>query len=446
LLGIRPQPGEPVTIARVGSHRAEPRRARRAAPSAPVETDRHDHRHHSSPGHPAGHTHSHDLPEVEVAHGPRIAMLVVLAVVGLAVIGGIVGMWPDRGRVHDLAHSLDFAAPGVTFPQGTVDSVQPPCANGEATATCGNLIVTVDGRTVKVTASPDVLQSGLTKGDGVQLQRTPPAGGQPAAYSYYKTDRGTSLWLLVGLFVVVVLAVARLRGLMAIVSLFIGGLVIGGWLLPGLLSGHSPTLVGLVAAVAIMYVVLYLTHGPNLRTSAALLGTVGGLAITAGIGILAVHLTHLTGVSDESGSILTSVSGHLDFQGLMTCTVIIAGLGVLNDVTITQASAVWELRAASPGMTRRGLVLAAMRIGRDHIASTIYTILFAYAGTALMTLLVIQLYNRPFGELLGTEQLSEEIVRSLVSSIGLILAVPITTAVAALTVPGPRQPLSPDAA
>jgi uncharacterized membrane protein len=130
------------------------------------------------------------------------------------------------------------------------------------------------------------------------------------------------------------------------------------------------------------------------------------------------------------------VVGHLDFQGLMTCTVIVAGLGVLNDVTITQASAVWELRAAAPGLTRWRLWAGAMRIGRDHIASTIYTIVFAYAGTALTTLLVIELYDRPFLELVGTEQIAEEVVRSLVSAIGLVLAVPLTTAVAALTVPG----------
>ena len=171
-------------------------------------------------------------------------------------------------------------------------------------------------------------------------------------------------------------------------------------------------------------------------------GTLGGLGVTALLGFLAVRTTHLTGVADEGASILTSTVGHLDFQGLMTCTVIIAGLGVLNDVTITQAGAVWELRAAAPTMSRWRLWAGAMRIGRDHIASTIYTIVFAYAGTALTTLLVIDLYNRPFLELVGTEQIAEEVVRSLVSAIGLVLAVPLTTAVATLTVPGPVDPLA----
>ncbi len=404
----------------MGSHRAEPGHA---------------------PGHSHGHAHAHsELPDVQVSRVSRLVMLATLAVVAVAVIVGVIGLWPDRGKVHDLAHSFQFAAPGVTFPHGTVESVQRACATDSSggtgtSASCGNLAVKVAGETVAVPVAPEVLHSGLSKDEQVQLQRIPGSDGQPVTYSYYKTDRSGALWVLLVLFVVVVLAVARLRGLFALVGLAFGALVVGGWLLPALLSGRSPPLAALVASALIMFVVLYLTHGPSLRTSAALLGTIGGLAVTAGIGVLAVHGTHLTGVADEGGSILTSAGGHLDFQGLMTCGVIIAGLGILNDVTITQASAVWELRAASPTMTRRQLGLAAMRIGRDHIASTIYTILFAYAGTALMTLLVIQLYDRPFFELLGTEQLSEEVVRSLVSGIGLILAVPLTTLVAAATVP-----------
>jgi uncharacterized membrane protein len=388
--------------------------------------------------HAHGHAHAHSsAPEVSVAPGPKIALLAVLALAAVAVVVGIVGLWPDRAAVHRLAHSLDFAAPGVTFPHASVRDVQPACAPGaQATQTCGNLKVKVAGDTALVPVPPDVTHSGLERGSSVQLQRTP---GSPATYSYYSTDRSGPLWVLVGLFVVVVLAVARLRGLFALVGLAFGGLVVGGWLLPGLLGGHSPPLVGLVGSAAIMYVVLYLTHGVSLRTSAALAGTLAGLAATAGLGLASVRLTHLTGVADEGGSILTSAIGRLDFQGLMTCTVIVAGLGVLNDVTITQASSVWELRAAAPALTRWRLWSGAMRIGRDHIASTIYTIVFAYAGTALTTLLVIELYDRPFLELVGTEQIAEEVVRSLVSAIGLVLAVPLTTAIAALTVPGPAE-------
>ena len=133
------------------------------------------------------------------------------------------------------------------------------------------------------------------------------------------------------------------------------------------------------------------------------------------------------------------VGGDLDFQGLLTCAVIIAGLGVLNDVTITQASAVWELRGAGPQLSRREIFVSATRIGQDHIASTIYTIVFAYAGAALAVLMLIQLYGLPLTELLATEEIGQEVVRTLASAIALVLAVPVTTAIAALTVPGARS-------
>ncbi|MEX0427827.1 YibE/F family protein [Nocardioides sp. DS6] len=389
-------------------------------------------------GHTHGHAHDHDAPELDIARGPRLTVIGLLAVVAVAVVVGLVVLWPDQGRVDKVAHSLDFAAPGSTFPHATVIRTN-DCPSGQHTDGCGTLTVKVDGGgRARVPVGPDVLGSGLGPGDRVQLQQTPASDGRPASYSYFKTDRGSALWLIAGLFAVVVLAVARLRGLLAMVGLGVGLVVIGGWMLPGLLSGHSPVLVGLVGSAAILYVVLYLAHGVSLRTSAALLGTLGGLLVTALLGVVSVTMTHLTGVADEGAGVLTSVAGELSFQGLMTCTIVIAGLGILNDVTITQASAVWELRAAGPEQTRWQLWASAMRIGRDHIASTIYTIVFAYAGTALMTLLVIELYDRPLVDLLGTEQIAEEVVRSLVSAIGLVLAVPLTTVVAALTVPGPR--------
>src|SRR5690606_5866319 len=155
-------------------------------------------------------------------------------------------------------------------------------------------------------------------------------------------------------------------------------------------------------------------------------------------GVVAIGDARLTGISDETGAILASF-GALDFQALLGCALVIAGLGVLNDVTITQASAVWELRAASPRASRTAVFTSAMRIGRDHIASTIYTIVFAYVGTALILLMLLRVYDRPLIDLISTEQLAEEIIRTLVTSIGLVLAVPVTTAIAAV-IAAPRLP------
>jgi len=240
-----------------------------------------------------------------------------------------------------------------------------------------------------------------------------------------------------------VLVVARLRGLMALVGLGVAGVVLGGFAVPALLTGESAVPVALAAAAAIMYVVLYTTHGFSLRTSAALAGTLAGMGLTAVVGWWSVSSAHLTGVVDDGGRVLSTFAGTLSLQDLLIAAVVIAGLGVLNDVTITQASAVWELRAASPTMSRTRLFNSAMRIGRDHIASTIYTIVFAYAGTALTLLLAVSLYDRSWFELLGTEEIAEELVRAFASSIGLVLAVPATTVIAVAVVPGPRDPLGP---
>ena len=158
--------------------------------------------------------------------------------------------------------------------------------------------------------------------------------------------------------------------------------------------------------------------------------------MTTGLGALGVSMARLSGISSEETLALTNLLGDLDFPDILTCGLVIAGLGVLNDVTITQASSVWEVRAAGPHLSRGQLFASGMRIGRDHIASTIYTIVFAYAGAALSLLLLLSLYEQPLNLLLSTEQFSEEIIRTLGSGIGLVLSVPLTTGVAALTVAG----------
>ena len=394
-----------------------------------------------------GHGHSHRAghdDDVEVAAGPRTALLSLLAAALVVTVVGLVMLWPDGGEVDDLRGSVTFAGEGVSFPEATVDDVAPACESlTEPAEGCGTLSVTVadgtdEGTGVEVPVPPQVSAAGLGPGDRVELIRTPGAEGAPAAYAFFNIERSQSLWVLAGLFALVVLAVARLRGLMALLGLGFAGAVVGFFVVPALLTGGPPVQVAVVGAVAIMYVVLYTTHGFSIRTSSALAGTLGGIALTAAIGAWAVGDAHLTGVTDESGGVLTTYAGSLDFQALLVAAVVIAGLGVLNDVTITQSSAVWELRAAAPEMTRRAIFASAMRIGRDHIASTIYTIVFAYAGTALLLLLVVSPYDRPLTDLVGTDEIATEVVRSLTSSIGLVLAVPLTTVIAALTVPGPR--------
>jgi uncharacterized membrane protein len=375
-------------------------------------------------------------------------LLGFLVVVGLGTVVGLVMLWPDADAVADLGGEVEFAAPGVTFPYATITGVE-DCRAGAAApgVTCRQVTAELtsaqhQGEQVELTLQGPPAESGLTQGDSIQLMRIPAQGGEPEAYSFFGIDRTVPLGWFLTAFVVVVLVVARLRGALALVGLLFSGFIVLKFMLPAILVGEPGVQVTLVAASAIIYVVLYLAHGPTIRTSTALAGTLVGVAITGALGYAAVDTTRLSGVSDDTSAMLGAYADQLDFRILLTSAIIIAGLGVLNDVTITQSSAVWELRAAGPELTRRRLFSSGMRIGRDHIASTIYTIVFAYAGASLSVLLLLYLYNRPALEVLGTEDIATEVARTLCSAIGLVLAVPITTAIAALTVTGPVAPLA----
>lgn len=398
-----------------------------------------------------GHHHHHRLEEPEVRTGgvTRVLLLVFLGLAALTTLVGVWRLWPDQADVPDAPAAAEFAAPGVSFPRGDVVHVQPACkvepqdtqggspdAGYQPSETCGHMSVRLDHSesgqtTVRVDVQPEVVASGLRPGDRVQLVRQPPAEGQPALYSYFSTDRHVPLLWLAIAFAAIVVLVARLRGLMALLTLAFGGFVVVRFMLPALLAGEPGLWVALAGSSAILFVILYATHGFSVRTSTALAGTLLGVAITAVIGVYAIGDSRLTGIADESGSFLSGFVTDLDFPGLLTCGLILAGLGVLNDVTITQASSVWELRSLAPEATRRHVFTRAMSIGRDHIASTIYTIVFAYSGASIIVLLLLQIYHQPVLDLISSEVIAEEIVRTLASGIGLVLAVPITTAVAA---------------
>ena len=159
-----------------------------------------------------------------------------------------------------------------------------------------------------------------------------------------------------------------------------------------------------------------------------------GLAVTTLLAAWGTGSAQLTGTATEGSFQLYVLVPGLSLRALLLCGIVIAGLGALNDVTITQASAVWELHASAPGASARSVFARAMRIGRDHIASTVYTLAFAYVGTALTTLLLVSLFERSLVETLTAGEIAEEVVRTLVSSVGLVLAIPVTTAIGVLAV------------
>jgi uncharacterized membrane protein len=396
--------------------------------------------------HGHSHSHSHGDLDDELVTSPLARRVVIAAavIVGVLTLVGTALLWPDQSQVG----SVDYLGPGVTQHDASVVSVSKTCpvifSDADADPTtepypddCNELTAKVlsgeeMGSTVIVEAPPEVTRASLVAGDTVRLIRIPSEESGEPTYGYIGVDRNGHLGLMTVLFLVTVVAVARLRGALAVVGLVFAGFVIWRFMLPALLSGEAGWAVALSGSALIMYVVLYLAHGLSVRTTVALLGTLLGVGVTALIGAWGISGARISGIASEESGALFARTTEVNFSDLVLCAVIIAGLGILNDVTITQASAVWELRAAGPHLTRRELFRSGMRIGRDHIASTIYTIAFAYAGTSLALLALVSLFDRPLMDLLLDEGIAEEIVRTYASGIGLILAVPITTALGVL--------------
>jgi uncharacterized membrane protein len=203
---------------------------------------------------------------------------------------------------------------------------------------------------------------------------------------------------------------------------------------PSILDGHNPTAVALVTAAVIALVALYLTHGITEMITVALLGTFAALALTAILAAVFSNLANFTGFSSEDAFYLSIASAEVDVKGLVLAGIIIGSLGVLDDVTVTQVSAIWQLHQANPTFGARHLYKAGLVIGRDHIASTVNTLVLAYAGASLPLLLVFTQAGRHLGDVAAGELVAVEIVRTLVGSIGLVAAVPLTTGLAAYVV------------
>lgn len=358
--------------------------------------------------------------------------MVVMTIAAVAVVAMIL-LWPDADQVPK--DQNPYGAQGVTTVDATVTKVVPfGCNSGgegpdgtiEVTGDCARVTADVPDGTGTFELDASRYKAGIEKGDDIRLVRIQPTG-QEASYEFLDFQRGVPLVALAAIFAVLVVAIARWRGLFALVGIGVTLLAVTKFMLPAFLAGESPLAVAVVGSTVIMIVVLYLAHGISIRTTSALFGTLVGIAMTALIGVAATGWAQLSGVGSEDDQRLIATVPDISLSAIVAGTMVIAGLGVLNDVTVTQASAVWEMRALKPAARGAELFTSAMRIGRDHIASSVYTLVFAYAGSAMTILLLATAYQRGLADLATTEEIGQEIVRTLVGAIGLVLAVPITT-------------------
>lgn len=383
-----------------------------------------------------GHGHLHEkAPPI----APRTKRLLAWAVAPFvaATIVGVVVIWPTGPRA-----TLD---PQIGIPSELVDAevveISPtPCPGAEfgEEGNCkeAKMVLTSgeeEGRSVSLTITDDPSSPLLTEGDEIVLGRTE---GAPPHLEYFFADyqRDLPMVILAGIFALVVVALGRLRGLAALIGFVLSLAIIIFFVLPSILEGNNPLLVAIVGGSAVMLVALYMAHGPNVRTTTAVLGTLMSLIITGVLALIFVEATQLTGFTSEEAIFLQVSAGQVSVKGLLLGAIIIGSLGVLDDVTVTQASAVWEIHLANPSYGFKELYSSAIRIGRDHIASTVNTLVLAYAGASLPLLVLFNISGVSMGNVITGEIVAEEVVRTLVGSIGLVASVPITTSLAALVV------------
>jgi len=388
---------------------------------------------------------AHAHTDVPPREGPLLAAhRILLAVVAAAAVATVVAaavLWPT-GRDSGVARYL--GAPADLVPARVEHVELKPCfGTGAADGVrCREATVVPsegpdEGTAVVLQVAEGPGSPPVEESDRVVLGFTPDA---PPGSQYYLADfqRRAPMLVLAVLFASAVILLGRMRGFRALVGLGFTMVLLVTFLVPAVLEGESPVAVAVVAASAILLVNLYLAHGPTLATTTAVVGTLASLALIGVLAVAFVGATHLTGMGSEEASFLQAASSRVNLEGLLLGGVIIGSLGVLDDVTVTQASAVWELHAANPALGPAGLYRSALRIGRDHVASTVNTLVLAYAGASLPLLILLVEADRRVSDVLTGEVVAAEIVRTLVGSVGLVASVPITTALAAVVAGGGR--------
>ena len=440
------------------------------SPHGPPHGSPYGQSHSHGHGHSHGHAHSHG-PAAPVSRHLRKVVAAVLIPFALAVLVALVVLWPGGAPGHAHDHSgvgfdrPTFAAKVTKLAEvrcGDLNVRRPPAPSGGAGGsgggtgeesgggpsnagtrkTCHKATVEVTegkdkGRTFTEVVTPDATRT-YTVGQGVVVGYAEKAP-RDLQYSVVDANRDMPMVLLAVVFALVVVLVGRLRGVLALVGLVISFAVLTLFILPAILQGSNPLVVAVVGGSAIMLATLYLCHGLSARTSVAVLGTLVSLLLIGLLGSLFIGWAQLTGNTDDQTGLVHGLYPGIEIRGLLLAGVLIGSLGVLDDVTVTQTSAVWELKEADPGASWRKIYRSAMRIGRDHIASVVNTLVLAYAGAALPLLLLFSIARSDVSMVATSEVVAEEIVRTLVGSIGLVASVPVTTLLAALVVSADRR-------
>nr|MDE0499946.1 YibE/F family protein [bacterium] len=378
------------------------------------------------------------------SHRGLQAVLVFVVAAAIATGFGTVALWPTEEGVESATESAAEIGLATERYGATVREVRDgPCsyATDDNPRNCRHVTAVLDEGPAEGTAIA------LTEFD-LEFAATAPRltveqkiilGYEPSTdfYFYADADRRTPLAWLTALFAVVVIALGRRRGVLALVGMAGTVAVLVAFVAPSILDGNDPLLVAVVAASAIAFVSLYLIHGFNSTTTVALAGTLSALGLTLALSWAFFELAHFTGLATEEALTLPFITGGIDLASLILGGAVLGALGALDDITVTQAALVGELHYRNPGLGARQLVASGVRVGREHIASTVNTLLLAYAGASFPLLMLLAVSDQSMVMVANSELIAVEIVRTLCGSIGLVAAVPITTMLAALVAARP---------
>ena len=374
-------------------------------------------------------THAHGSSGVLARKRRTLTIAAGIAAVLLG--AGLLLLWPStefESRLGDLGM-------GSEFYDARVEAISDaPCAGTEEEddIRCDDITLRLlQGPDRGETTSLNFSSGGVTsptfdRGDKIVLSRQPDA--DPGfEYAFADRHRKPVLLVLTVLFAIAVVLLGRLRGLAALAGLIASFVVLLRFILPGILSGDNPLIVAVVGAGVIAFLAIYLAHGFGPLTTVALLGTLAALGVTVAAAQLFVTLANFSGFASEEAIFLNVAQGKIDLTGLTLAGIVIGALGAVDDMTVTQASVVAELYEADPHMSKTRLFSSAMRVGRDHVASTVNTLALAYAGASMPLLVLFVLAQQSLGTVANGETVATEIVRTLVGSLGLVAAVPLTT-------------------
>ncbi|MCB0989537.1 MAG: YibE/F family protein [Acidimicrobiales bacterium] len=393
-------------------------------------------------GHSHGHGHEHGGFDAQHWRSwladPRSRVIGwMLMVAAAATVGGIIAYWPSGdGRQAAIVSANELGLVSDRLAATVLQVTDAQCSySSDPGEICRQMDVRLDDgpEAGSLVALPEVNLAfnpylpDLSPGDGVVLGYEDSTG----IYFFTDVDRRSTLLILAALFMAVVVTFGRLRGLLALVAMAATLVILVAFVAPSVLDGNDPLAVSVVAACAIAFVTLYTTHGPTPTTTVALAGTLGALGVTLALSWLFFALAEFSGLASEEALTLPFVANQVDVGALLLGGAIIGALGALDDVTVTQVATVSELRRHSPDMPSKELFAAGIRVGREHIASTVNTLLLAYAGASMPLLLLFAASDQSLQMIANTEVVAIEIARTLCGSMGLVAAVPVTTALAA---------------